>query len=185
MGGNPQYDGVGMMTVKTTRLPAACLPAACPCRPQDRCPQNLLSQDGGFTLLELVLTVTIMAIIAMMAVPDWSEFEDTAALSSSASLLATARLALIRCAAQGTGAALFTQYSQGGPTLLTVENSDGGGNICWTGHLQNGATPWIGGAPLACTGVTATGLTAITPSCPNPQSGAWSVQYAGLDANVS
>ena len=138
--------------------------------------------EGGLTLLELMVVIAIMGIIAAVAVSEWIPFERDAALSSAAASLSAAKAALFRCAAQGTGATISAQYQQGDSTALTIQNGNNG--FCWSGHLQEGALPLVGGNQLVCISVTATGLTANTTSCPSPQSGLWSVQYAGLSASV-
>lgn len=140
------------------------------------------SREGGLTLLGLLFAMAILAIIAAAAVPEWIQFEQDAALSSSVASLSAAKAALFRCAAQGTGATLSAQHQQDGSTALTIQNGNNG--FCWSGHLQEGAAAMIGGKPLVCASVTATGLTVSAISCPSPQSGLWSVQYAGLAASV-
>ena len=150
-------------------------------KPQGNNPDGLYDCHG-FTLLGLLFAIAIMGILAAIAVPEWIQFERDAALSSSAASLSAAETALFRCGAQGTGATISARYQQGASTTLMVQNGNNG--FCWTGNLQEGANPLIGGKQLVCTSVTATGLTSATLSCPAPQSGLWSVQYAGLTASV-
>ena len=150
-------------------------------KPQSKNPNGLYNCHG-FTLLGLLFAIVIMGILAAMAVPEWIQFEQDAALSSSVGSLTTAKTALFRCGAQGTGATMSAQYQQGTATTLMIQN--GNNSFCWSGHLQEGANPLIGGQQLVCTSVTATGLTSATTSCQAPQSGLWSVQYAGLTASV-
>jgi prepilin-type N-terminal cleavage/methylation domain-containing protein len=140
--------------------------------------------DNGFTLIGMMITLAVMAVITMVAIPDWITFENDAALTSSAATLRTAQLSLFRCAAQGTGATLSAGYRPDGLTTLSVQSN--GQNVdCWTGHLQEGAVPLIGGKQLSCTSVSATGEIATAVSCQSAQTGQWTVQYAGLFTNVS
>jgi type II secretory pathway pseudopilin PulG len=90
-----------------------------------------------------MVIMAIVAILSMVAVPNWIQAERNATLSSAADELASARMALQRSAAEDTGATLIVN----GP-LVTITGNGGGSD--WTGHLPDGATASINGVKLGC-----------------------------------
>lgn len=125
-------------------------------------------------LISTMVLVAIVAILSMVAVPDWIQAERNATLSSAAEELSSARLALQRSAAEDTGATLSVSGS-----LITVTGNGGGAD--WTGHLPDNAAVFINDNPLGCVSLSGDEIPATSSTCSaNPSSPmVWSAQVDG------
>ncbi|MDA8153154.1 MAG: hypothetical protein M0003_10660 [Acidithiobacillus sp.] len=109
-------------------------------------------------LLSTMIGVAIVAILSMVAVPDWIHGERNATLSSAADELASARLTLQRSAAEDTGATLAINGS-----VITVTGNGGGAD--WSGRLPDDATCTINGATLGCLALNGEEIPVTSPGC--------------------
>ncbi|MBU2765856.1 hypothetical protein HAP94_06520 [Acidithiobacillus ferrivorans] len=109
-------------------------------------------------LISTMVLVAIVAILSMVAVPDWIQAERNATLSSAAEELSSARLALQRSAAEDTGATLSV-----GGSLITVTGNGGGPD--WTGRLPEDAAIFINGNPLRCVSLSGGEVPVQSPTC--------------------
>ena len=130
---------------------------------------------GGFTLLQLMVAIAIMAILAAVAIPDWTEEVQQsgyqATLEEGQSAVRMANL----MALQGQGAIL----TQAG-TAITISANSG---AQWSGHLPQNGQLLLNGAPLTCVSLNGMGIpsdNATSPACSSNPVGVlqWSVSYA-------
>jgi Tfp pilus assembly protein FimT len=125
-------------------------------------------------LISTMILVAIVAILSMVAIPNWIQAERNATLSSAADELASARMALQRSAAEDTGATLIVN----GP-LVTITGNGGGSD--WTGHLPDDATVSINDVKLGCISLGGSEVQVISPTCSMVRSSpmVWSAQVDG------
>ena len=135
-------------------------------------------------LLSTMIMVAIVAILSVVAVPNWIQAERNATLSSAADELASARLALQRSAAEDTGATLAINGS-----VITITGN--GGGVDWSGRLPDDTTGTINGATLGCVAlngeeipVTSPGCSTTPPNTPSPSTATPIVWSAHLDGQT-
>lgn len=142
--------------------------------PHNVCVKRRANQGKFVNLISTMVLVAIVAILSMVAVPDWIQAERNATLSSAAEELSSARLALQRSAAEDTGATLSVSGS-----LITVTGS--GGESDWTGHLPNDAAVFVNGHSLRCVSLSGDEIPATSSTCKAEPSSpmVWSAQLDG------
>jgi type II secretory pathway pseudopilin PulG len=114
--------------------------------------------------MSTMVLVLIVAILSMVAVPNWIQAERNATLSSAADELASARMALQRSAAEDTGATLIVN----GPLVTitgNVRSTNMRGGADWTGHLPDDATVSINDVKLGCISLGGSETPVISPTC--------------------
>jgi Tfp pilus assembly protein FimT len=125
-------------------------------------------------LVSTMVLVAIVAILSLVAIPDWVQTEQDATISSAAEELASARLALQRSAAEDTGATLVAKG-----TRITITGNGGGPD--WTGNLPSGTKVFINGAQLGCVSLGGSDVAVTTSTCSAVPSSpmVWSAQVDG------
>ncbi|MBU2743172.1 prepilin-type N-terminal cleavage/methylation domain-containing protein [Acidithiobacillus albertensis] len=131
--------------------------------------------ERGVTLIQLLIAIAILAIVAAIAIPNWTEEVQQSGYQTTLEEGQSAVRMLNLMALQGQGAVLV----QNG-TALTI-SANGGSQ--WSGNLPQNGQLILNGNPLTCVSLNGMGIPAnavTAPSCNSNPNGMleWSVGYA-------
>jgi type II secretory pathway pseudopilin PulG len=135
----------------------------------------MLNREAGFTFLQLMVAIAIVAILAAIAIPNWVTEVQQGGYQTTLEEGQSAVRMLNIMALQGQGA-IITQTG----TVITISANSG---AQWSGHLPQNGQILLNGAALTCLSLNGMGIPApgtTNPSCINPSPGPmqWSVGYA-------
>jgi type IV pilus assembly protein PilA len=102
-----------------------------------------MKKQQGFTLIELMIVIAIIAILAAIALPAYQDYTTRAKVTEVINMMAPAKLAVAE-----------TSSSVGGLANVTVANS---------GYVFPGATTYVSGIAIT----PATGVVTATSTVPN------------------
>ncbi len=135
----------------------------------------MLNREAGFTFLQLMVTIAIVAILAAIAIPSWVTEVQQGGYQTTLEEGQSAVRMLNIMALQGQGA-IITQTG----TVITISANSG---AQWSGHLPHNGQILLNGAALTCLSLNGMGIPAptISPTCGTKSSHSpmqWSVGYA-------
>ena len=113
-----------------------------------------MKNNGGFTLIELMIVIAILAILMAIAIPAYQDYTTRAKITEGISMTAPAKLAVAE-----------TSSSLGGLSAITATN---------TGYSFPGATSYVTNVTVAASG-------AVTVATANTGAGACNVVYTPSD----
>ncbi|MBE7564431.1 prepilin-type N-terminal cleavage/methylation domain-containing protein [Acidithiobacillus sp. HP-6] len=130
--------------------------------------------ERGFTLIQLLIAIAILAIVAAIAIPNWTEEVQQSGYQTTLEEGQSAVRMLNLMALQGQGAVLV----QNG-TALTISANSG---AQWSGNLPQNGQLFLNGNQLTCVSLNGMGIPAndvTAPDCSANPSGIlqWSVSY--------
>jgi type IV pilus assembly protein PilA len=133
----------------------------------------MLDHEAGFTFLQLMVAIVIVAILAAIAIPNWvTEVQQSGYQTTLEEGQSAVRMLNIM-ALQGQGAVLMQTGS-----ALTISANSGGQ---WSGHMPQNGQLFLNGSPLVCLSLNGMGIPPTTTNPPCVQSidsAQWSVGYA-------
>jgi prepilin-type N-terminal cleavage/methylation domain-containing protein len=142
----------------------------------------------GFTLIELMVVIAMLAIIAAIAIPNWEEEVQQENRNEAIYNTRSEIQQLYITALTSSGAYLTTAY---GPNLTTYTVSTTASTVSatYTIRAPAGSTLYLDSSPVSCFSIDGKGFPITISKCSVPANLSyplsWSVSYAGQTIPIS
>ncbi len=155
-----------------------------------RMPKNL-PREKGFTLVELIVVIGIMAIIAAVAIPKWvqeiQQENRVEAIDNSRSAIQQ-----LSMTALSSGGAVLTVSYNSNATTYGIASTASNVSVNYTIHAPSGSVLYLNNptaSVVSCFALDGKGFPVTAGGCSAPSSLAyplsWSVSYAGQTVPIS
>ena len=144
--------------------------------------------QNGFTLVELMVVIAMLAIIAAIAIPNWVEEVQQENRNEAIYNTRSAIQQLYMTALSFGGASLLVAS---GPNLTayTISATASGISTAYSIHAPTGSTLYLDSSPVSCFSIDCKGFPITTSQCQIPANLtyplSWSVSYAGQTVPIS